>query len=385
LVYENYNKNHPKLSHKQRLFVHKYENTPFDGKNQIKVKESDFEGINQKFLDDLFENLPEEIITYQDVLFDFYALKGNYKLNPIEGITLEEGSQKEFTKQAEQKLNTLIRDIENTQGNDEIYYQFKTGIFSIDLDTGNDSTKKDSTIANITDSTYLKLPLETVQSTLVSLYYKYTNANSDNLEFINKPGKYKYKNEGYSMVNEEVVRRISFIPKRGGLYRGSLYVSTSNYAILQIDYEYAENKKSENFKLLGIGHAITYRKGRVQYEKGDGGYYVKYINAQENEFVSIERKFSIVKKKKRFLLDKQLKEFKMNTALFFETQRKWEVLAINREELNEDEFDKFEPPAQLKLKKQYAYSSDMWENPSVIAPTKELREYKRKEEDLLGE
>ena len=75
----------------------------------------------------------------------------------------------------------------------------------------------------------------------------------------------------------------------------------------------------------------------------------------------------------------------MKTALFFETQRNWELLAINRDELESAEFDKVETPDKLKLKKQYAYSPDMWDNPSVIAPTKELKEYKRQGEDLIGD
>ena len=75
----------------------------------------------------------------------------------------------------------------------------------------------------------------------------------------------------------------------------------------------------------------------------------------------------------------------MKTDLYFDTRRKWELLALNREEIGSEEFDKVTASEKLKLKKQIAYSPDMWENPSVIAPTKALKEHKRKGTELSPE
>lgn len=209
------------------------------------------------------------------------------------------------------------------------------------------------------------------------MYRNYSKVSSDHWEFIDYPSKYRYELKGYNTIGNELVHEISFTPKRGGLYKGTIYVSATTYAMMQVDVEYAEDKRDENFQLLGIGHAIKYRAFKVLFEKGSDGYYVKYINASTHEFVSIERNFSIMKKKKRFLIDKDLNEIKMKAELFFDNYYNYELLVLDRKEIWHSDYDKVKQPKYFKYKKQEAYSPEMWENPTIIAPSAELEQYKR--------
>ena len=68
---------------------------------------------------------------------------------------------------------------------------------------------------------------------------------------------------------------------------------------------------------------------------------------------------------------------KFETDMYFDINSYWEFLVLNREELNEEDFEKVEQPKKIKFTKQLVYSPEMWDNGTVIAPSTELSEYKR--------
>lgn len=206
----------------------------------------------------------------------------------------------------------------------------------------------------------------------------YANLKSKNWEFINKAQKYHYELKEITSINDELVYEISFTPRRGGLFEGVMYISMENYAILQLDFAFAEGKKNENFQLLGVGHSMNFKKGHVIFEKGKGGYFLKYLYAQQNESASIDRDFTILKKQKRFLIDKTVNTLKFEAELSFAIYSSWELLILNREPIDVAQFEKVNQPRVIKFKKEYAYTPEMWNNRTVIAPTSALKEFKRK-------
>lgn len=376
LVIENYHKNHPNSSVKQNLFYHTYERVPFP-EDQIIMKKSDFVGLDQATFEELMHLMPREFIEYQDAVVDLYSHEGNNRLIPIEGISLEEGSQKDIAKKLENILKTFFEDVKETSEDTTIYYKVRSGIFADKID---DIDMSDSTWKEHEDD-----PLnhtvgsDQVKNDILNLYDEYANLDSKNWEFLNKAGKYRYSKDRITLLNDELVYEITFSPKVRGLFEGKLYVSTSTYAILQLDFAYAEGKQSEKIQILGIGHAMDLKRGRVIYERAKTGYYPKYIYAQEKEWASIERSFSVMKKQKRFLKDKELNEMKFKTQLFFDINSYRELLVLDREEIAAQEFESAKQPKQMKFRKEYAYSPEMWKNRTVLAPTAELQKFKRSE------
>ena len=206
----------------------------------------------------------------------------------------------------------------------------------------------------------------------------YASLHGGNWEFISSPGKYRYKKKGVTVIGEELVYEISFRPKSRGLYEGVMYVSTSSYAIIQLDYAFKKGKDDENIHLLGFGHSMNNKTGRIIFEKGSNGYYAKYINAHKHESASIERNFSIIKKKRRWFIDKTLKEIKFDVNAFFDTYGYWEILVVEKNDIQSSDFEQVVQPKTVQFKKEYAFSSEAWNNSTVIAPSTELKKYKRK-------
>lgn len=376
LVREHYPKNHPRPSQKQRIFFHKYEKTPFPEENKIILKESDFVGMDKETFQELFQKLPPEIIDYQDVLADLYSEKGGHKLVPVEAISLEEGSHQALVKEVESKLGAFFTDIEQAKGNADIYYKFRTGIIS--KKAGHKKEVETNPLTEEKDSLSLFVGTEHVKSGILFLLQEYGHIDSKNWEFIHTSRKYAYSIERMTLYNNEPVYEISFSPGKRGLFKGTMVVSANTYAILQLDFAYAEGKQSEKFQLLGIGHSMNFKKGRVIFEKAEAGYFIKYVHALQQESASIARNFTIMKKQKRFLWDKTLNEIKLEAQLFFDTETHCELLVINREETALQEFEKIKQPPTIKFRKEYAYAPEMWKNRTVIAPVSDLQKFKRK-------
>ncbi|QQS52703.1 MAG: carboxypeptidase-like regulatory domain-containing protein [Bacteroidota bacterium] len=377
LVRKNFAANYPDKPQKRSIFFHTYEKTPFPETNKITLKKSDFVGLDRKTFDELLDLMPREFIEYQDAVIDLFNLKENYKLLPVQAISLEEGSYQAITKEIESKLSVLFEDIEKTKAEPDVYYKIRSGLLSQKLDKNgtNDSIWKEYK----NDPTNYTVETKFVQAEIVSLLSDYSTIDSKNWEFITDPAKYRYKKEGFSMYNDEQVYKISFTPQSRGKFQGTMYISMLTYAVLQLDFEFAEGVQTEQFDVLGFEHSMNMKKGRVLFEKGKNGYFIRYISANQNESARVERELSIIKKQKRFLTDKELNEIKMELEIFFDINSSWELLVLNTEEIEPEKFEEVKQPLLMKFKIEYAYTPEMWNNRTVLVPTAELKKVKRKE------
>ena len=379
-VRANYAKNHPQFNGKRRIFYHKYGRTPFPEGNKLVVKKSDFVGLDPTTIDELFELIPDELSEYQDAVVDVHSQEGEHKLVPVQGVSLEEGSAEALAKQAEDMLEEFFTDFEKTSEQEEVYYKFRTGIFGFKID--GDSETDSLTKANRVDSIHYVISTKQVKGEIVGIMNGFADKSSKNWEFINKPNRYQYTLGELAAFGDELVYTIHFTPESRGLFEGTLHVSTATYGILQLNFAFAEGKQTDKFQLLGFGHAINGRQGRVVFEKTPEGYFVKYINAQQEEFASVDRSFVVKKKKKRFLFDKELTEIKMKAQLTFDSTYYWEILVMDRTSGDEAAFEAVEQPFGMRFKKEYSYNPTFWQDKTILAPVSELEKYTRSENEL---
>ncbi len=377
-VRKNYEVNHPQLNMKQRVFYHKYEKTRWPKENGLVLKSSDFVGLDKKTLEELFTMIPEEFVEYHDAMVDLYSLDGKKKVEVIEAVSLEEGSTEKLQKEVEQKLEEFFEDIESSQTDPDVYYKFRTGIFAKKIDDG-DIAPDSIQLAQKKDSLNFLVSTNHLKYSIQRVIRNWADLSSDNWEFINHSGRYNYTLGDVTIFNDELVYPIVFSPRKKGLFEGVMYVSTATFGILQLDYAFADGKQSENIHLLGFGHSMDFKKARVIFERAELGYFVKYINAEQREKASIDRNFTVMKKEKRFFIDKELNEIKMSADLRFDISLNLELLILDRKQVDPLEFQKVNEPKITRFRKEYAYSPEVWNNRTVIAPSEELQEYKRKE------
>lgn len=178
----------------------------------------------------------------------------------------------------------------------------------------NNSSNEASWTTNKNDTLNYTVDTDLAKAEILYLLKEYTSVQSKNWEFINSTGRYNYTMEDISIVDGDPVYKIHFAPRKQGLFEGTMYISTSSFAVLKLDFAFAKGKKSENFKLLGVGHSIDYKEAHIIFQKGKTAYFPKFISVNQNEFASIDRSFSITKGKKVFI-DKELNEMKFDIEL----------------------------------------------------------------------
>lgn len=377
MVEENYEQNYPSANVRQRVFMHRYERTLFPEGAKLEVEEADFVGLDKKLIDDFMAKMPNEFVEYSDALVDIYHHDEEEKLMPVAAVSIEEGTAKVLEKEFESRFKKFFDDIKQTNHDDETYYKFKTGILSLKMNVNeNDSLMDDQE----EDTVNYLFPTEHILGGFNHVVERYAEVGHDSWEFLKHQGRYVYAMD-ITVFNDELVYEISFQPDRNsshkkGLYQGVMYVDANTFAVLQLEFAYADGKSSENFNMFGIGHSLDYRQARIIYEKDERGYFVKYIYAQQHELMSFDRTFSFLKKKKRFLFDKSLNEIEMNLKMTFDISSKWEFLIQDRQAIDNDIFSEITQPKYVKFKKQYAYTQDDWEKLTILVPTQELKKYK---------
>jgi hypothetical protein len=372
----NLKKNHPSMPGRQQLFFHKYTKVPSPDKNQVTLVKSDFAGLDKQTFDEVFSMMPHEFIDYQDDIVELYSDGKDHRLVPQAGISLEEESMQALGRELEKKLGTLFEDIEQSHDDEEIYYKFRSGIISqkFKQDSVNDLIWEENKL----DTLNYTVSTGEIRDAVLQLLEEYSMPKSKNWEFINDRSKYNYVKEEVTSYHDELVYRISFTPGKRGLFAGEMYISTSTFALLQLDFAFVEGKQSERFQILGFGHLTDFKQGHVIFEQGSSGYFVKYINARQHEVTRVDRKFSIMKKQKRPLVDKELNQIKIELQLEMDVGSSWELLVLDRERMEPGQIENIAEPPFMKFRKEYAYTPEMWENRTVIVPADELKKYKRR-------
>jgi|TARA_B110000881_G_scaffold210121_1_gene217142 hypothetical protein len=375
LIETNYNENYPHHNFRSKIFFHNYLNISFSRENELELKKSNFEMLNGELISDVFNMIPKEIIQYQDCIIDIFNYNDKRKIQPVKGISLEEGSMEKFEKQIDEKLTDLYLDFEESKKNNKVYYKVNSGLlFNVDIDDEElDSVEE----FHNKDSLNYYIQTNYLKNDINYLMKQYVDIKSKNWDFISNPNKYQYE-MNLNVLNDELVYEIIFKPKKNGLYKGIMYVNSDNYAILQIDYEYAPGKSNQNFQLFGLGYSMKNRGARVIFAKGDTGYYLKYLKAKKITFASLNRNISLLKKEKRIFFDKILNKIKLEMELAVDIYDNSEILVLDKDELTKENYDKINEPKYMKFKKEFAYTSEMWENRTVIVPNKELKIYQRK-------
>ncbi len=194
-------------------------------------------------------------------------------------------------------------------------------------------------------------------------------------EFLYKTGKYHYTLVGGTKVNGEDVYIVDFTPKNSGRYEGRVYVSINSYALIRADYKYAKGKIGRDFQLLGVGYTMNQFSGSIFFERKDNNYYLKYFSKKAGANFSVKRSVSLVKKRKRFLFDKKLKEIKVKLHFVVSSEESYEVLMLNDEELSKPEYSNFKQDEYMEIIYTDHFDDDLWKGYPIIEPTKRMREY----------
>ena len=357
---------------KEQTFIREKENVDFTNV-RLGYEKSTIPGLDKAMFQELEDRVPEHTTSYTDFLGDVYFSKNKKdsirrKVNEIRTVSLKEKDIDEL-----KKFETTFEDVFKNKGEKE-YWKVRSGIFASKI---NDEDEPIS----------VEVKIDTAEETrrrLSSLNFGYKRSYSymndeDKWEFLHKTARYKYTLIGGTRVNGEDVYIIDFIPKGRGTYRGRMYITTSTFALIRADYEYAPGKTGQNIHLLGIGYTETQFSGSIYFEKKNETYHLKYFSYKSGNSVSIERKFALIKKKKRVFFDKKLEEMKLDVLFALDTQESLEYLVLEDEIISAQQFADFKQTKYMDVIYVDQFDDSLWSGFSIIQPTQQMKEYKKQQ------
>jgi hypothetical protein len=358
---------------KNQTFIRERENVDFTD-IRLNCKKTSIKGLDKEMFQLLEEKIPKHTTSYTDFLGDIYFAKSKEdsikrKLNEIRTVSLKEKDIAEL-KQFENVFENIFKDKEEKE-----YWKVRSGIFASKIDEDNEQDtvpKKDTLIENRKRLSSYNRGLN------YKLRYSLLN-DKDQWEFLHKTGRYKYTLIGGTRVNGEEVYIIDFTPKSSGVYHGRMYISIASYALIRADYAYALGKTGRDFHLLGIGYTETQFNGSIYFEKKDETYSLKYFSYKTANSVSIERKVSLLKKKKRLLFDKKLEELKLDILFALDTEESIEYLVLDDKEISKQQYDAFTQVKYMDVIYVDQFDDKLWSGFSIIEPTQQMKEYKKQQ------
>ncbi|NOX86524.1 MAG: carboxypeptidase-like regulatory domain-containing protein [Chlorobi bacterium] len=335
-------------------------------------KKSSFDDLNRETVAMAEEKIPKHTTSYTDFLGNIY-LPGNkddtIKIDPIRTVALKEKNVAEMKQLEEIFRNALAETGENE------YWKIKSGIFGQKIDLSDEDTipEKDTLNDNEQKLKYFS------KRTGYNLKYSWLE-NKNDWEFLYNTGRYKYILTGGARVNGEDVYIIDFEPDGRGRYTGRLYISVNTFALIRADYEYAMGKTGTNIHLLGVGYTENEYNGSIYFEKKNDNYVLKYFSRKVGSIASFDRNLALLKKRKRFLFDKKLKEIKVGVKITVTSESLVEVLVLDEKNITREQFAGFKQKEYMEIIYVDQFNDKLWKGYPIIEPTKRMREYKKQVE-----
>ncbi|MDG1572999.1 carboxypeptidase-like regulatory domain-containing protein [Robiginitalea sp. M366] len=186
---------------------------------------------------------------------------------------------------------------------------------------------------------------------------------------------YRYAFLGATYFDGNYVYAIAFSPRRHkAKFSGTLYVDAASYAVLKMDYAYAEGREGEkvNLKLLlGIKYAENLYRGTVIYRRNMEGKYAPYfIQREQGNYIYLHRGLKFIENSAAGR--KVAFDFLMEGGV--RTHQNLLVQPMESEAGNP--FEGYTEPKQIYVRQLDRFAPSVWQDPEVMAPLEEMRQFR---------
>jgi len=362
--------NYPRIAQKREVFKRRnsasYINT-FD----LLLKKSTIPEVDESIVKEMVDSIPKYNRSYTDHLYTLYTIptdsaNTNNKVEGIKKVILKEDDGGELD-----RIEKVLTEILDTQTDDKTFLKYKTGPFFFKESHVQVSGLEDDSTVNANNRN------DSLNLRNKEMLYSLDGDLDWDWDFIQKPNRYKYQNNGIIGIGGEDAYALSFTGIVGAGYHGMIYISVETYAILRIEYSLKERKKEKGIKLLGVHYNEEEDAGLLLFEKDEFGYFLKYSMRKSANRYGVKRPFEIIRKQKRFPLNKKLYEIDLDMNLQGYQESCHETLVVFREKFNEENFAAIQERG-VKPERITSHSDSIWEGYSIIEPTKQMKEYQAK-------
>ncbi|MFB6341906.1 carboxypeptidase-like regulatory domain-containing protein [Saccharicrinis sp. FJH62] len=366
-VLANKAKNYTTLTSKREVFVRHRSVTDFNDFD-IDLRKRTAEPIKQ-IAKNINTMMNRKFISYTDFIGNYYTTADKEdtvktKLESTDALRLNP-DMNALNLVADSITNLSFLEVDTNE-----YWKMRTGILGIELKDERKSVPKDTVKKTSLNDSLDREPLVLLLKN-INFNLSYTGFSDKDLwQFLYEPGKYKFKLEGGTIINDEYVYIISFTPKNRGLYKGRMYITSDTYALLRADYEYAPDKTGKSIQLLGVGYTENMFKASIYFEKNGDSYRLKQFSKQSDIHVTINRPLAFIKKRDRKLFDKTLEDIKSDLTIEFTENEAFEFFVIDERNISEEDYRDMKQDIYYNVNYTDSVNSGSWSDFAKIVPVK---------------
>lgn len=194
------------------------------------------------------------------------------------------------------------------------------------------------------------------------------------LDFITTQKNYNYIIEDITVLDNEMVYKVSFTPKKySAKYSGTLYISSDTFAIIQVNYQHYSDKieKKINLKfLLGLKYIERNKRVFIKYKKNeDGFYYPNYINDKIERYFYIDRPIKFI--------ENESPKRKVTFSFFIEGiyKEKTELLSVSIKGLNKSNYKNYNEKNKIDYETPKIYDISIWKDYNILEPLNDMKSF----------
>ena len=363
----------------QKRFFFRQSNLNTVNRFNLGVDESTIEGIDQRLLNEISDNIPKVTGSYKEVLGDFFGNYDQQKLQLTKAANLYNPSGTERLEELTDELETIFR--QNLKQHS--YLKVKSGIIGVKVDAEEleegladnaepeekTAEEKEKEIADKKKNLQKTVNSE-VKQLLGSVFWK----EDITFNLFEKSNKYEFEVEGFTYLDGETVYIIGFKPKRGADYRGKIYVNTIDYGVHRLDYENV--KPLKKFRLFGISTADDVYSGKMIFSKNENGkYQPKYLEQQRGETFGLDRPLTIIEKNRVVPGRNKQNELDLDLDLSFSQVNTYQFVIYESAPLEKSAYDKVDAEKEFDFATFKSYNPEYWEGTNIIEPNSAIQQF----------
>ena len=368
--YHTSNVKHSLFSRETSFF--KASNLVVDIEKSSNFNKKQLESSNRQFkelTDQIVNNPPTQ--TFTDVLLDMYQnSEGKHKIEVLKATKLKDRKNSLSLEIIQERVtNIVLQHLDTTKT-----YKVKTGWFTVEESLSLKKSKEDKK-KDLDDNSF-----ESLKSDHISYLNEHLFENNSLFEFVLDTDIYDYQLKNTTTIDDQLVYIINFEPRKNrAKFNGVLYVADEDYAILKLDYGFAEGKVGEklNLKLLlGVKYVENVNKGTVIYKKNidDAIYYPYYINHESGQYVYAHRPFKFIENS-----DNSKNKVAFDATIEGSIIQKYELMSLDFKSIEESTFNNISEDKNVNFIQLKQYDPTIWKDYTIMEPLEELKKFKVEE------
>lgn len=376
-VKENLDRNYSTGLSNKKVF---FRQSDFKKMNKIDFgfQKSSIEELNKELMDSIALILPKTASHYTEIAGNIYGDYTTPKLHIDKAAELYDKSKDLSSEALTDRLEKIFK--ENIKPNS--YLKIKSGFFGtkVDLEETDNESQDGKMIQIRTENPDDAPTLLTNQKERIADIYKQLFFNEDSeLDFLDKSNRYTFELKDYSYIEDASVYIIEFSPKGKKDFKGVLYVTTDDFAIVRLEFDNVRPLKK--FGMFGINYRRSIFKGKMLFGKDQNGKYApRYIEIEDGSTFGIERPLKIIEKNKHVKGRRKQNELSLELNIQGASRVKYELVVFASETISQSTFNAATENTNVKATHLSSYDPTFWQDYTIMEPNKAIQAFKVIEE-----